>query len=320
MSVTFVIATVAVAGLAGGVGGALASDEFVSTRTGPDGTPQIVNGRKVLVTNWWAFRKRVVLGLLAAFVVPLFLVLAAPLQEKSIVSELMLEKCVNFGDEHCTNVNVWWNNLLVLVGFCVISAFVAQNFLESVAERLLREAKEKAADAMAQAETAESQSKLALETVRNSGPRQGLEKNQIAVLKAFLDVPVLPAESRALAEKAGMSGDETKEVLDDLRESGFVSRDSATKSWDLDTWGRLRLREEVGLRSDEIETLASIRQDPQRRPTPAALAERTATSQDAVLKRLERLKRMGLVAESKTEHGGWRVRSWGRLALAEAGR
>ena len=93
MSVWAVLAAIFISGIAGGVGGAFMGDEFISREKDKDGKPVILGRKSAVILDWWAFHKRLLLGVLAAFVVPLFLILAAPGQQGSIVKSLMTKSC-----------------------------------------------------------------------------------------------------------------------------------------------------------------------------------------------------------------------------------
>ena len=285
---------------------------------GADGKPVMRDGKSIVTLDWWAFQKSVFLGVLAAFAVPLFLVLSAPGASDSIITKLMTSICVSEVPPGCTESKEWWSNLLVLIGFCIVAALAAQRFLQTLTERVLKEAKDNSIEARHTAAAARADSQAALAAARNLGPTQELNDTAINVLKAFVETSELPATAEKIAEQAQLEVGEVSDTLNDLEDGGLVVRDEETGAWRLRGWGMMRARKEVGLGEQDIRLLSRIKSGQERRPTAEALSESisgTAAETTMVLKRLERL---GLVAPSKGEPGGWRIRSWGKVAVKEA--
>ncbi len=308
MDIAAVFATIILSGFAGGVGGAFMGDQFIVREVDDEGKIVFRDGKSVVTLDWWALRKSILLGLLAAFVVPLFLDLAAAGTSKSIVTQLMKD-----GD-----ASIWWSNLLILAGFCIIAALTAQRFLQTLSERLLKQAKDDANDARKQAEAARAESRKALQAAHNVGPGQDLDDTEVNVLKAFVTAPKAPATAGDIATAAQLEAAAVSEALEDLQERGLVRQDEKTKSWRLRGWGMMRARDEIGLGAEDVRALGEIKDPADKRPTLKALAESLDLPQTRMRPTLQRLERLGLIAPSGSVPGGFRIRSWGKTALAEA--
>lgn len=161
-------------------------------------------------------------------------------------------------------------------------------------------------------------SRLALAEARKEGSSQDLDKASTVVLKTFAEVPKVPASIEDLAKLAKLDGNEVAKALEDLKQRGFVTGDSETNLWSLRDWGKIRMRKEVGLSQEDTRVLGGIRDAPERRPSVEALADRLDLTQADTVNALKRAERLGLVAPSGTIPGGWRLRSWGKIALDEA--
>ena len=149
------------------------------------------------------------------------------------------------------------------------------------------------------------------------GSSQELDDTARNVLKAFVDVREMPASSTELSKLVELEIDEVSDVLAILDEGGLVVQDAETKEWRLRGWGMMRARKEIGLSKDEYLVLGAIKDLPEKKPTAKILAKSLDLSQTKTLRALQRLDRFGLVAESGSEKGGCRIKSWGKFALVE---
>jgi len=328
------------------------NDQFVVPARDQDGNPLISEGKSNIVLDWWALCKSLLLGVLAAFVVPLFLVLAAPGQQGGIIRQLMTETCATtaqaldsvaeqleqiakspvnnpagvktsvgkiaattedvenarklFGEasKDCIKVNEWWNNLLILIGFCIVAALIAQRFLQNIAEKLLKEAKEDANDARKIAVVARVESRQALESARNLGPDQELDETAVNVLKALAKIPEPVSSAEQIAKLAKLKPDEVAGVLEDMKEGGLIVEDDEKKDrWKLRGWGMIRARKEIGLSDNDVRVLEGIKDIPDRRPTAQALAQSLNIPQTEMDEAIQRLERFGLIARSGSVKG-----------------
>lgn len=315
-----VVASILSAGFLGGVGGALLKDDL-RRQTGP-------NGSRSLGLDWWVLLKAVVLGVLAAFVVPLFLELAAPGADEGVVATLM-SPCDTTSSNNPCSPGERWSHLLVLVGFCIVAAVWAQSFLETIRDKVLREAKEEAAKARETAETAHNESRRALVQAQEAealmemaqenpgGADQQLSEQAHTVLKAILDSAADNPSTKEISELATLGEEEAANTLEDLRDKGFVRRTATAGGdfWSTRGWGRRWLIDNVGLTNQDRTLLTRIADLPTRRPTPSELANSLEKPLPKIQKQVLRLKKLGLVAESTTEPGGLRLRGWAKEAV-----
>ena len=315
-SVIAVFVTITAAGIAGGIGGALLKDGADEDK---QGTKQGISGP----LKDPEFVRCIVLGILAAYVVPLFLVLAATGSPMGIMVELLGKGPDAAGK--------WWSNLFVLMGFCIVAALAAQNFLTSVSQRVLTAARSEAR-AAARAETQQMQgdlkevkaeTKAAAQSVaalqaNPEGYKQKLSDESARLLRAFLLLPGSEASVDELAQGSGLPADEAQIALDDLRDRNLVESVQAATTrpaWRLTGWGQAWLRTDTQISRDEHDVLHALATASDRRPRAQALAAVTARSDADVSATLERLRKLGLVERSKTVQGGWRLRSVGRDVL-----
>lgn len=283
-------------------------DQFILRELDEDGKIVIRDGKSVVTLDWWAFGKNVLLGLLAALVVPLFLVLAAPGQNNSIIKQLM---------SNATPADEWWSHLLVLMGFCIVAALTAQRFLQTLSERLLQEAKKDADDARRNALAARLESQRALQTAKNVGPDQEIDGTAVDLLKVLAENPKPHAGLADIAKKAGLERAAVRERLADLSDGGLVAEVSPG-IWRLRGWGMQRARKEIGLTSHEKDVLGSIKASDDARSSETDLVKSLGLPQTQTQRILQRLERFGLIAPSEGKKDVWRLRPWGEQALEEA--
>lgn len=315
MSVFLVFLTILVAGLAGGVGGAFLRDEFKKRDAGPD-------GEVVEVTDWWVLRRDVILGVLSAFVVPLFLVLAAPGNNNGLIRKLMNDGTVSAE---------WWNHLLVLIGFCIIAALSAPSFLRTLSERVLNQARADAEAARADSHNARQLADKAIrksetaavmaQALENGGIDQPVDVRAMEALKAIATVPSATPTTEEIAETIRQPMDVTTDILGELRNSGFIweaDDEVEDAGWRLRGWGKQRLHKESTVKPKERKVLEVLRKSAGKRPTAEEIA--TAAGQDfsKVQSILVKLEKTGLASPSGTVPGGWSIRPWGREALIAA--
>lgn len=324
MSAIFVFLTIFVTGLAGGVGGALLSNDFIVRNVDGNSALSFREQYKVEFLDWWVLFHRLVLGVLAAFVVPLFLVLAAPGKNEGVIENLMVtcppvEAVSGAPDKDknaCPDVGEWWTNLFVLIGFCILAATIGQRFLGSMADRWFKDMEERV-------DKANRTSRAALKTAELMGPSQKLDAVQTEVLKAFLLVKTLPATLKQIAEKTKIESSEVADILADLSDTGFIKSDHENESdrlnkWRLRGWGMLRLRDETGGLSDkDIDVLQAIKNSTEKRPKIEHLVESSDFTKADLIPLLKKLERLGLIAPSSSESDGWRLHKWGKVALEE---
>ncbi len=324
---------IALAGVFGGIGGALMGGEFVSVKKDQNGNPILdQDGKKTVVTDRWALRKSVFLGFLAAWVVPLFLVMATPGQEGGIINELMKSTCskevtavkstvaeLQLSDDalkevkkaingletaagFCTSFHEWWSNLLILVGFCIVAALVAQRFLGSIAEKLLKDAKETAEIAEAKAEEAMTE----IGTTKQAAV--DAEKKAEEAMKEIGTTKQAAVDAEMKAQKAEERVQLAEKKLQQAEEMAELAARRADAAQSLGP-GR-ELEEDALIVFKAFADLESL---------PAALddiAQKANLTNDDVLEQLEELRGAGLVVHDVDE-AKWDLSNWGPSRLRD---
>ncbi|MEL6825062.1 MAG: YEATS-associated helix-containing protein [Pseudomonadota bacterium] len=139
MNALYLVLLIVACGALGGVGGAMGMKRSESNNSGP----------------WYQrYLKHAFLGILAALVVPFFLAIAAIGDNGGgLISNLM----TGFEQSETDGARGdWWNSLFVLVGLCILSAYAAQSFLESMASRLMKQIEEDLSDQQKRTEQVEA--------------------------------------------------------------------------------------------------------------------------------------------------------------------
>lgn len=104
-------------------------------------------------TSW---QRSVLIGIAAAFVVPVFLQLAAVGSEGSLVKTFLKAFAGGGGDLDAEA----YDSLTVIAGFCIVAAIASRSFLSSVSEKLLQRATDQAETAVDVARGASSRAGL----------------------------------------------------------------------------------------------------------------------------------------------------------------
>jgi DNA-binding MarR family transcriptional regulator len=214
-----ILSVVAAAGIAGGYAGYLLGP--------PDPGELPIDKRR------WLLRRSLVLGVVAAFMVPVFLrvVGAASGNDENLVDQLA-------GPNR--TLGMW----LVVAGFCLIAAVSSQRFISTLTNKLLeatlkeaREAKVVASEARQEVEDLEQdvQQAAAQNVVK---PIPELQK---AVLWAVYSNAVRRPDLREIAAKGNWRPEELSNALNELEERGLVSSktyEDGHKRWRVRTVGK----------------------------------------------------------------------------------
>ena len=214
---------------------------------------------------------------------------------------------------------LWWGHQFL---YSPMEFRSDESFLSAMTR--LNRVEEDTAEARRVAVVARGESQIALDAARNLGPNQELDETAKNVLKALVEVPEVPTSIAEIAKLVNLDTADVSHVLEDMKDDGFVrqdvqgEQDEETLSWRLRGWGQIRVRQEIGLSKEDVRVLGGIKDSPEKRPTAKALAERLSLPQSATDRALNRLERFGLIAQSKSQDGGWRMRSWGKSVLQKA--
>lgn len=297
-------------GAIGGLGSAMLDEEFATK----DKTTNVYGG-----FSGFILARSLVLGVLAAVTVPLFLSIA------SLGQGGVVEQAYDFlfglgkdatndtnGAEGKNGANI--SHLLILCGFCVIAAMSARRFVERLTDAMLKAVKEEVDQ---QNKPLKQKVDRAVSQVeKNYGPTQKLSKDATELLDVFI-VQNSKSVSKSIAESFAIEHElDFEEAFDELMDKGFVrERDQEIR---LRSWGGTRILSKVDVESDWLAVLQALISLPIRpRPTSADLAKTTELEENKVEEIVKALLAWGLVAESESEPGGYRIRSWGRTIVSD---
>lgn len=125
MGIIIIFLTIALSGAAGGLG------RFVVTTNvpaelipSPVRTQPNINKKR---------RQAIYLGVIAAFVVPVFLSIASVGSNEGLITKLFEGALAGEA-----KADKWWSQLLILVGLCIVASYGAQSFLDNMHSALLK--------------------------------------------------------------------------------------------------------------------------------------------------------------------------------------
>ncbi len=161
------------------------------------------------------FVKSIFLGLVASFIVPLFL-------------EIGQSKLIESADKSGGLLSI--SDSLVLFGFSLIAAVSSRQFIQSISQKVLQQAKEATEKAeSAVEEVREMASDLEEDTPPDddetsttaASPSQ-INQEQRDILNAFLQKPLIRRSVTAISKEIGAAKNETIRSIDELINAGFV--------------------------------------------------------------------------------------------------
>ena len=141
----FLVCALIISMLAAGAFGGFVN--FLVSKTKPNSTPNDVGSTVEGQLKWW---QHILIGVAAAFIVPVFLNMISSGLIKEVSEEVSVAKAAP--------------KLLILVGFCLVAAISSRAFIRNVTDKLLREVentKRVAAEANSQAKEANKEAKKA---------------------------------------------------------------------------------------------------------------------------------------------------------------
>ena len=193
MNTTWLIAVMFVSGVLGGV------VNFFIAETSTTSDDQKKQEEEPLLA-WW---KHVVIGVVAAFIVPLFL---------NMVSSSLIDEIRGTGGRESDI-----SKLFVLAGFCLLAAVVSRAFIRSMSERLLREVRDSRKEMREKSGEMEEAKEEMLEA-----------KKQANVLVDSLSEPEIMSESSSSSDTLQQQyvdlGEDEQEVLKAMTSTGFTLR------------------------------------------------------------------------------------------------
>lgn len=177
------IVVIIATGIAGGLAG-----YFISLDRGTAKQEPSDDSSAKIVAPWL---KYVFLGVIAAFIVPLFLSMA----ESDLVTNLLA-----VSDSTPSS-----SDIFVFAGFCLVAAISSRAFIQSISDRILREARE----ARETAEAAQAQAEEIADTIVEPEPEEEPEMQTAAAAAAAPEVDL---------------DDHGKAILHGLRDRGYALR------------------------------------------------------------------------------------------------
>ena len=207
-----------VTGVAGGFAG-----YFISLDRGTAKPEPSEAASAKIVAPWF---KYVFLGIIAAFIVPLFLSLA----KSDLVTDIIKDSTAASSD------------LLIFAGFCLIAATSSQAFIQSLSDRILREARDTAKAADEKAEAAQEQVEQVAESLAEpeeeeeeavarfgraamaAQPLPALDKEATQILRELKKGEWVLRSRSGLAGRTGLSKTVVTVKLEELLKAGLVRR------------------------------------------------------------------------------------------------
>jgi len=169
---------------------------------------------------WW---KHVIIGVGAAFIVPVFLNMISSTLVSDITGELYDAKVVA--------------RLLVLAGFCLLAAIASRALLRSIGDRVLQDVRKAKKEAQsARQDAAEARAVVApliedefdqmldgLEPSAGVSPEPEVSDEELKILKAMAASRFSVRSLGGLARDAGLARESVDSAIDVLLEKGLVS-------------------------------------------------------------------------------------------------
>ena len=205
-------------GIAGGLAG-----YFISLDRGMAKQEPSDDSSAKIVPPWL---KYVFLGIIAAFIVPLFLSLA----QSNLVSDLHKEATTPPDPKASSDI-------FVFAGFCLVAAISSRAFIQSISDRILREARE----ARETAEAAQAQAEEIADTIVEPEPEDEPE-TQIEMAAAAA-APEVELDDRGKAILRGLRdrGYALRSVSGLAKDTGLDKQDVIDRLQQLSTNGLVRM-------------------------------------------------------------------------------
>ncbi|MBO9548066.1 YEATS-associated helix-containing protein [Pseudomonas sp.] len=165
----------------------------------------------------WGAAKNILLGICAAFMVPLFL---------NTISSTLIRDILSSADLDASKY-------LIFIGFCLIASISAQKFIRLMSTNIikeLQEVKEKAEDAQSKAKTALDATESTIEpevgplTPEDEKAFSDLDATTQNVLVHLLDGPYTMRSATGLAQELNLQVELVNRALQTLQSKSFVRR------------------------------------------------------------------------------------------------
>ena len=206
-------------GIAGGLAG-----YFISLDRGTAKQEPSDDSRVKAVASWF---KYVFLGVIAAFIVPLFLSLA----KSDLVTNLLNDGTTSADPKASPS------DIFVFAGFCLVAAISSRTFIQSISDRILREARE----ARKTAEAAQAQAEEIADTIVEPEPEEESERQiEMASAPAAPEVE-LDDHGRAILRGLRDRGYTLRSVSGLARDTGLDKQEVIDRLQQLSTNGLVRM-------------------------------------------------------------------------------
>ncbi len=188
-----------------------------------------------------AFFRYILWGVGAAVLVPLFL---------RTISSTLVELPAESADKE---VSVDPYKYFVFAGFCLIASIFSKRFIQTLGDKILKEVEEVKERTKANSDTIESLVAVdAEEDDEEQGGRSGMQQLRQAdpvraqdaanVIKEMSDNRYRFRSISGIAAKAGVTRDQTAELLEELESKNLVRKLKGGKYWALTGYGRAAAR------------------------------------------------------------------------------
>jgi len=182
----------------------------------------------------WLFNRdlvtSIILGIVASFMVPLFL---------QVGQSTLIDKIMGHGPIQ----NRGFESLLVLIGFCLVASISAKRFIENVSDKVLKKAAQDAKVAQTQAKaTAEKADEILANleedelpdgdgggTEEQNMPTHDLKKETISIMQSMYENPLVRRSVTGLAKDTGQKTGAVLSNLDILTEKELVHESASVK-------------------------------------------------------------------------------------------
>jgi hypothetical protein len=238
LSIPAVLTVIAAAGAGGGYAGYL---------LGPPDPGELPPEKRR-----WYLRRSLVLGVVAAFMVPLFLRVVGAVSGNN---ENLLDQLTGPN----STLGVW----LVITGFCLVAAVSSQRFISTLTDKLLESFLQEARDAGVNASQARQEAEdlqedleqVAAQQVATLPVRHAISELEKAVLRAMYSNPVRRPNFHEIEATGHWTPEELRRALQKLEERGLVrskTYEDGQKRWRVRTAGKALLAvEELGASASE---------------------------------------------------------------------
>ena len=183
----------------------------------------------------WLRKRSMVAGVVASFTVPLFLSLAGA---ASGADQQLVDRLVGS--------NIDYGAWLILLGFCLVAAVSAPNFISAVSDRILRDVQREAREAAAKADSARQEVEELENEIVNAARVQfrPISDDANSVLRGiYTSAESRPSLDEISRVQSDLAPEQLESALEELEKQGLVRSKhyDNTKRWRVRTAGKAYL-------------------------------------------------------------------------------